>query len=106
MVDGLKLVCHELAKAAGDPDSGALDELANDADLLVTTLFVKVMNSSRLCWVYCCGAACILIGLGVKHYDRTQQFQNCDHANYDSGPKYLLLQNLSHLFLRTCSECY
>lgn len=41
-MDGLKLVCHELAKAAGDPDSGALDELANDADLLVTTLFVKV----------------------------------------------------------------
>jgi hypothetical protein len=44
VVDGLKLVCHELAKAAGDPDSGALDELANDADLLVTTLFVKVRD--------------------------------------------------------------
>ena len=42
VVDGLKLVCHELAKAAGDPESGALDELAKDADLLVTTLFVKV----------------------------------------------------------------
>lgn len=35
-------MCHELAKAAGDPESGALDELAKDADLLVTTLFVKV----------------------------------------------------------------
>jgi len=37
-----------LAKAAGDPDSGALDELANDADLLVTTLFVKVRYPSFL----------------------------------------------------------
>ncbi|KAG0567085.1 hypothetical protein KC19_7G108600 [Ceratodon purpureus] len=48
VVDGLKLVCHELAKAAGDPDSGALDELANDADLLVTTLFVKVTTTFNL----------------------------------------------------------
>ncbi len=41
-MDGLKLVCHELAKAAGDPDSGALDDLTKDADLLVSTLFIKV----------------------------------------------------------------
>ncbi len=39
-MDGLKLVCHELAKAAGD--SGALDDLTKDADLLVSTLFIKV----------------------------------------------------------------
>lgn len=52
MVDGLKLVCHELAKAAGDPDSGALDELANDADLLVTTLFVKVRSFTLLRVLY------------------------------------------------------
>lgn len=48
VVDGLKLVCHELAKAAGDPESGALDELAKDADLLVTTLFVKVSATTFL----------------------------------------------------------
>jgi hypothetical protein len=55
-VDGLKLVCHELAKAAGDPDSGALDDPTKDADLLVSTLFIKGllpglvnMYSTHLC---------------------------------------------------------
>jgi hypothetical protein len=33
VVDGLKLVC---------PDSGALDDPTKDADLLVSTLFIKV----------------------------------------------------------------
>jgi hypothetical protein len=56
LVDGLKLVCHELAKAAGDPDSGALDDPTKDADLLVSTLFIKGllpglvnMYSTHLC---------------------------------------------------------
>ncbi|CAM6047665.1 unnamed protein product [Sphagnum compactum] len=48
VVDGLKLVCHELAKAAGDPDSGALDDLTKDADLLVSTLFIKVTTTFNL----------------------------------------------------------
>ncbi|WZY81825.1 hypothetical protein YC2023_028209 [Brassica napus] len=41
-VEGMKVVCHELAQASNDPDESAIDELVKDADGLVSCLANKV----------------------------------------------------------------
>ncbi|WZZ39863.1 hypothetical protein YC2023_036122 [Brassica napus] len=41
-VEGMKVVCHELAQASNDPDENAIDELVKDADGLVSCLANKV----------------------------------------------------------------
>ncbi|KAF8413913.1 hypothetical protein HHK36_001909 [Tetracentron sinense] len=38
-VEGMKVVCHELAQATSDPESKAMDDLVKDADRLVATTF-------------------------------------------------------------------
>lgn len=41
-VEGMKVVCHELAQAAAsDPEGSAMDELVKDADRLVSCLASK-----------------------------------------------------------------
>lgn len=42
-VEGMKVVCHELAQATSDPEGSAMDELVKDADKLVSCLANKVM---------------------------------------------------------------
>ncbi|KAK7391401.1 hypothetical protein VNO78_19817 [Psophocarpus tetragonolobus] len=44
-VDGMKVVCHELAQATSDPEGSAMDELAKDADRLVSCLANKVART-------------------------------------------------------------
>lgn len=41
-VEGMKVVCHELAQASNDPEEIAIDELVKDADGLVSCLANKV----------------------------------------------------------------
>ena len=41
-VEGMKVVCHELAQASNDPEESAIDELVKDADGLVSCLANKV----------------------------------------------------------------
>lgn len=41
-VEGMKVVCHELAQATNDPDGSAMDDLVKDADRLVSCLADKV----------------------------------------------------------------
>jgi len=40
-VEGMKVVCHELAQATNDPEGNAMDELVKDADRLVSCLADK-----------------------------------------------------------------
>lgn len=40
-VEGMKVVCHELAQATSDPEGSAMDELVKDADRLVSCLANK-----------------------------------------------------------------
>lgn len=40
-VDGMKVVCHELAQATSDPEGSVMDELVKDADRLVSCLANK-----------------------------------------------------------------
>lgn len=40
-VEGMKVVCHELAQATSDPEGNAMDELVKDADRLVSCLANK-----------------------------------------------------------------
>lgn len=47
-VDGMKVVCHELAQATSDPEGSAMDELVKDADRLVSCLANKVRWFSKL----------------------------------------------------------
>ncbi|KAK7279605.1 hypothetical protein RJT34_24658 [Clitoria ternatea] len=44
-VDGMKVVCHELAQATSDPEGSAMDELVKDADKLVSCLANKVART-------------------------------------------------------------
>ncbi|RZB44582.1 protein MOR1-like isoform X3 [Glycine soja] len=44
-VDGMKVVCHELAQATSDPEGSAMDELVKDADRLVSCLANKVART-------------------------------------------------------------
>lgn len=41
-VEGMKVVCHELAQATNYPDGSAMDDLVKDADRLVSCLADKV----------------------------------------------------------------
>lgn len=40
-VEGMKVVCHELAQATSDPEGSAMDQLVKDADKLVSCLANK-----------------------------------------------------------------
>ena len=44
-VEGMKVVCHELAQATSDPEGSAMDELVKDADRLVSCLANKVITN-------------------------------------------------------------
>ncbi|XP_010518980.1 PREDICTED: protein MOR1 [Tarenaya hassleriana] len=44
-VEGMKVVCHELAQASNDPEENAIDELVKDADRLVSCLANKVAKT-------------------------------------------------------------
>ncbi|KAJ9168430.1 hypothetical protein P3X46_019955 [Hevea brasiliensis] len=44
-VEGMKVVCHELAQATSDPEGNAMDELVKDADRLVSCLASKVAKT-------------------------------------------------------------
>ncbi|XP_020978108.1 protein MOR1-like [Arachis ipaensis] len=44
-VEGMKVVCHELAQATSDPKGSAMDELVKDADRLVACLANKVART-------------------------------------------------------------
>ncbi|CAN1226033.1 Protein MOR1 [Linum grandiflorum] len=44
-VEGMKVVCHELAQATADPEGSLMDELVKDADRLVTCLANKVAKT-------------------------------------------------------------
>ncbi|XP_042521091.1 protein MOR1 isoform X2 [Macadamia integrifolia] len=44
-VEGMKVVCHELAQATSEPESSALDDLIKDADRLVACLATKVAKT-------------------------------------------------------------
>lgn len=44
-VEGMKVVCHELAQATSDPEGNAMDELVKDADRLVSCLADKVAKT-------------------------------------------------------------
>lgn len=44
-VEGMKVVCHELAQASTDPEGSAMDELVKDADRLVSCLANKVAKT-------------------------------------------------------------
>lgn len=42
-VEGMKVVCHELAQTTSDPEGSAMDELVKDADRLVSCLANKAI---------------------------------------------------------------
>ncbi|MCL7034943.1 hypothetical protein MKW94_023873 [Papaver nudicaule] len=44
-VEGMKVVCHELALATNDPESPAMNDLVKDADKLVSCLATKVAKT-------------------------------------------------------------
>ncbi|PQM35785.1 protein MOR1 isoform X2 [Prunus yedoensis var. nudiflora] len=44
-VQGMKVVCHELAQSINDPEGSAMDELVRDADRLVSRLADKVAKT-------------------------------------------------------------
>lgn len=44
-VEGMKVVCHELVQATSDPEGSLMEELAKDADRLVSCLAKKVANT-------------------------------------------------------------
>ncbi|KAJ8510590.1 hypothetical protein OPV22_001024 [Ensete ventricosum] len=44
-VEGMKVICHELTQVTGDPDSGATEDIAKDADRLVSCLATMVPNT-------------------------------------------------------------
>ncbi|KAL8032653.1 hypothetical protein ABFX02_13G110200 [Erythranthe guttata] len=44
-VEGMKVICHELAQATADPDGSAMDDVVKDADRLVSCLANKVAKT-------------------------------------------------------------
>ncbi|GMP72555.1 hypothetical protein CsSME_00030538 [Camellia sinensis var. sinensis] len=44
-VEGMKVVCHELAQATNDPEGSAMDDVVKDADRLVSCLANKVAKT-------------------------------------------------------------
>ncbi|KAM1232436.1 hypothetical protein ACFX13_042991 [Malus domestica] len=46
-VEGMKVVCHELAQATNDPEGSAMDELVRDADRLVSCLANKASRVAK-----------------------------------------------------------
>ncbi|KAI3709962.1 hypothetical protein L2E82_39732 [Cichorium intybus] len=44
-VEGMKVVCHELAAATNDPEGSLMDDLVKDADKLVSCLAAKVAKT-------------------------------------------------------------
>ncbi|KAJ7532598.1 hypothetical protein O6H91_13G011700 [Diphasiastrum complanatum] len=48
VVEGMKLICHELSQAVADPESTAVNDLAKDANRLVLILTTKVTNTFNL----------------------------------------------------------
>ncbi|KAL6279227.1 hypothetical protein ACE6H2_016108 [Prunus campanulata] len=44
-VQGMKVVCHELAQSTDDPERSARDELVKDADRVVSRLAYKVAKT-------------------------------------------------------------
>lgn len=42
-VEGMKVVCHELALATNDPENSSVDDIVKDADRLVSCLAAKVL---------------------------------------------------------------
>ncbi|XP_050387830.1 protein MOR1 isoform X1 [Argentina anserina] len=44
-VEGMKVVCHELAQSSNDPEGSAMDDLVRDADKLVSCLAKKVATT-------------------------------------------------------------
>ncbi|XP_059659280.1 protein MOR1-like [Cornus florida] len=47
-VEGMKVVCHELAQATGDPEGNTMDDILKDADRLVSCLANKVAKTFDL----------------------------------------------------------
>lgn len=41
-VEGMKVICHELTQVTGDLDNNAIEDLAKDADRLVSCLATMV----------------------------------------------------------------
>ncbi|KAM2730989.1 hypothetical protein EV1_002177 [Malus domestica] len=46
-VEGMKVVCHELAQATNDPEGSAMDELVRDSDRLVSCLANKASTVAK-----------------------------------------------------------
>lgn len=46
-VEGMKVVCHELAQATSDPEGSAMDDIVKDADRLVSCLANKVTDTAH-----------------------------------------------------------
>uniref|UniRef100_A0A5B7AKF7 Protein MOR1 n=1 Tax=Davidia involucrata TaxID=16924 RepID=A0A5B7AKF7_DAVIN len=44
-VEGMKVVCHELAQATSDPEGSAMDDIVKDADRLISCLANKVAKT-------------------------------------------------------------
>lgn len=42
-VEGMKVVCHELAQATADPEGSTMDDVVKDADKLVSCLANKAI---------------------------------------------------------------
>lgn len=51
-VEGMKVVCHELAQATNDPDGSAMDDIVKDADRLVSCLANKATDVSIFSFLY------------------------------------------------------
>lgn len=47
-VEGMKVICHELAQTMSDPDGNAMDDVLKDADRLVSCLANKVSTALTL----------------------------------------------------------
>ncbi|URD81256.1 CLASP N terminal [Musa troglodytarum] len=47
-VEGMKVICHELTQVTGDPDSGAIEDIAKDADRLVSCLATMTFQLKKL----------------------------------------------------------
>lgn len=57
-VEGMKVVCHELAQSSNDPEGSAMDDLVRDADKLVSCLAKKAsiitISFDYTCFPLCC----------------------------------------------------
>ncbi|XP_031503341.1 protein MOR1 isoform X2 [Nymphaea colorata] len=90
-VEGMKVVCHELALATNDPENSSLDDIVKDADRLVSCLAAKVPKAFDFSLAGASSRSCKYV---LNTLMQTFQIKRLAHAVKESTLNSLIMELL------------